>query len=96
MSESLRWSSINVPQPHATMHALVKCNLTHRLEQIQLPPLTFERMNENTFGAHMHALISAYHKHAYRLDVQPLPSPNVCVCLCLTQMAAQMGWFTFM
>lgn len=98
VSECLRWSSINVPQPHATLHALVKCNLTHRLEQIYQPPLTcgiaWLFMNEKPFGAHITR--TTYHKHTCRLYVQPLPSPNVCMCLCLTQVAAQMRWFTFM
>lgn len=55
MSECLGWSSINIP--HATMHARVKFNLTHHLEQIYLPPLTCgiawlfmnEKSLENTY-----------------------------------------------
>lgn len=64
VSECLRWSSINVPQPHATMHALVKCNLTHRLEQIYPPPLTCgiawlfmnEKSLEHTYTHYLHLL----------------------------------------
>lgn len=61
------------------MHALVKCNLTHSLQQIHPPPLTcgiaWFFMNENLWSTHTRTTcIYPYSRH-----VQPLPSPYVCV-----------------